>query len=88
MGADEHRHPDIRECCIIAANDDYRGETVKAVVVLKDNAQLSNDAIIKWARDQMAPYKVPRLVAFVDALPKSATGKVMWRQLQEAEKNP
>lgn len=83
-----YRHPDIRECCIIAAHDDYRGETVKAVVVLKDNAQLSNDAIIKWARDQMAPYKVPRLVAFVDALPKSATGKVMWRQLQEAEKNP
>jgi fatty-acyl-CoA synthase len=80
-----YRHPAIRECCIIAAKDDYRGETVKAVVVLKDGASLTADALIQWAREQMAAYKVPRLVAFVDALPKSATGKVMWRQLQEAE---
>lgn len=82
-----YRHPDIQECCIIAASDDYRGETVKAVVVLRDGAELSADALIQWAREQMAAYKVPRRVAFVDALPKSATGKIMWRQLQEAEKN-
>ena len=82
-----YRHPDIRECCIIAAHDDYRGETVKAVVVLKDGAQLTADQLIQWARDEMAAYKVPRQVAFVESLPKSATGKVMWRQLQEAEKN-
>lgn len=82
-----YRHPDIRECCIIAAHDDYRGETVKAVVALKDGTQTSAEEIIAWARDQMAAYKVPRLVAFVEALPKSATGKVMWRQLQEAEKS-
>ena len=80
-----YRHPAIRECCIIAAKDDYRGETVKAVVVLKDGASLTAEALIQWAREQMAAYKVPRRVAFVDALPKSATGKVMWRQLQEAE---
>jgi fatty-acyl-CoA synthase len=80
-----YRHPDIRECCIIAAKDSYRGETVKAIVVLKDDAHLSADDLIEWSREQMAAYKVPRLVAFVDALPKSATGKVMWRQLQEAE---
>jgi fatty-acyl-CoA synthase len=80
-----YRHPAIRECCIIAAKDDYRGETVKAVVVLKDSASLTADALIQWAREQMATYKVPRLVEFVDALPKSATGKIMWRQLQEAE---
>ena len=80
-----YRHPDIRECCIIAANDDYRGETVKAVVVLKDGAHLTAEALIQWSREQMAAYKVPRQVAFVDTLPKSATGKVMWRQLQEAE---
>jgi fatty-acyl-CoA synthase len=82
-----YRHPDIRECCIIAAHDDYRGETVKAVVVLNDGAQLTADELIQWARDQMAAYKVPRQVAFIESLPKSATGKVMWRQLQEAEKN-
>jgi fatty-acyl-CoA synthase len=83
-----YRHPAIRECCIIAAKDDYRGETVKAVVVLKDGATLTAEELIQWAREQMAAYKVPRLVAFVDALPKSATGKVMWRQLQEAEQRP
>ena len=82
-----YHHPGIRECCIIAAKDDYRGETVKAVVVLKDGASLTEDAVIQWAREHMAAYKVPRLVAFVDTLPKSATGKVMWRQLQEAEQN-
>jgi fatty-acyl-CoA synthase len=81
-----YRHPDIQECCIIAAHDDYRGETVKAVVVLREGASLSADALVQWARDQMAAYKVPRQVAFVEALPKSATGKVMWRALQEAEK--
>ncbi len=83
-----YRHPAIRECCIIAAKDDYRGETVKAVVVLKDGASLTAEELIQWAREQMAAYKVPRRVAFVDALPKSATGKVMWRQLQEAEQRP
>lgn len=83
-----YRHPAIRECCIISAKDDYRGETVKAVVVLKDGASLTSEDLIQWAREQMAAYKVPRLVAFVDALPKSATGKVMWRQLQEAEQRP
>ena len=41
---------------------------------------------MQWARTQMAAYKVPRVVSFVDSLPKSATGKVMWRQLQEAER--
>ncbi len=82
-----YRHPAIRECCIIAAKDDYRGETVKAVVVLKDGASLTAEALIQWAREQMAAYKVPRLVEFVDGLPKSATGKVMWRQLQEAEQH-
>lgn len=82
-----YRHPAIRECCIIAAADEYRGETVKAVVALKDGATATADAIMQWAREQMAAYKVPRQIAFVDALPKSATGKVMWRQLQEAEKN-
>jgi fatty-acyl-CoA synthase len=82
-----YRHPAIRECCIIAAKDDYRGETVKAVVALKDGESLTAETLIQWAREQMAAYKVPRLVAFVDALPKSATGKVMWRQLQEAEQH-
>ena len=80
-----YRHPEIRECCIIAARDAYRGETVKAVVVKKEGSQLSADQIIEWAHQNMAAYKAPRQVEFVEQLPKSATGKVMWRQLQENE---
>lgn len=81
-----YRHPEVRECCIIAAQDPYRGETVKAVVVRKEGSALDEAGLIAWSREQMAAYKVPRLVSFVDALPKSATGKVMWRMLQEAER--
>lgn len=80
-----YQHPEIQECCIIAALDDYRGETVKAVVVKKPGSNLTEVSLMEWARTQMAAYKVPRKVSFINALPKSATGKVMWRQLQEAE---
>jgi fatty-acyl-CoA synthase len=81
------RHPAIQEACIIATRDAYRGESVKAVVVLRSThqGQVSEQDIISWCRDNMAVYKVPRMVAFVDALPKSGSGKVMWRALQEAE---
>ena len=82
-----YRHPAIQEACIIAARDAYRGETVKAVVVLRpaQRGQVSEEDIMAWCREHMAVYKVPRIVEFVDALPKSASGKVMWRALQEAQ---
>ncbi|MDT0136189.1 long-chain fatty acid--CoA ligase [Acidovorax sp. PRC11] len=81
------RHPAIQEACVISARDSYRGETVKAVVVLRPShrGQVSEADIVAWCRDNMAVYKVPRVVQFADALPKSGSGKVMWRQLQEAE---
>ena len=81
------RHPAIQEACIISTPDAYRGETVKAVVVLRLAArgQTTEDDIINWCKDNMAAYKYPRVVQFVDALPKSGSGKVMWRALQEAE---
>lgn len=81
------RHPAIQEACIIATQDSYRGESVKAVVVLRPShkGQVSEQDIIDWCREHMAVYKVPRVVQFVDALPKSGSGKVMWRALQEAE---
>lgn len=84
------RHPAIQEACIISAKDAYRGETVKAVVVLREvyKGQVSAEDIMAWCRENMAAYKVPRLVSFVDALPKSGSGKVMWRLLQEAEATP
>ena len=81
------QHPAIAEACVIASHDAYRGETVKAVVVLRAShvGQVSEQAIIDWCREHMAVYKAPRLVQFVAALPKSGSGKVMWRQLQEQE---
>ena len=82
-----YKCPLVLEACIIAARDDYRGETVKAVVVLRPEArgQATEQDIIDWARAHMAAYKVPRQVSFVESLPKSGSGKVMWRLLQEAE---
>jgi fatty-acyl-CoA synthase len=80
------RHPGISEVCIIAVPDDRRGETVRAVVVRRPgHDNLDEAAIIAWCRDRMAAYKLPRSVAFVDELQKSATGKVMWRLIQDRE---
>ncbi|MBD3656969.1 MULTISPECIES: long-chain fatty acid--CoA ligase [Marinobacter] len=78
-------HPDIHEACIIAVPDPKRGETARALVVLKPTApaNLTEDDIIAWCKQHMAAYKVPTSVAILDELPKSGTGKIMWRQLQE-----
>ena len=80
-----YRHPAIRECCIIASPDARRGETVKACVVLKPDAHASAEEIVEWARGQMAAYKAPRSVEFLDALPRTPSGKIQWRALQERE---
>jgi fatty-acyl-CoA synthase len=82
-----YQHPAIQEACIIAAQDPRRGETVKAVVVLRPGfaGRVTEQEITDWAHANMAAYKVPRIVQFVDSLPKSGAGKVMWRALQEAE---
>ena len=82
-----YRHPAIQEACIISTPDSYRGESVKAVVVLRSTHKdlVTEQGIVDWCRENMAVYKVPRVVQFVDALPKSGAGKVMWRTLQEAE---
>ncbi len=81
-----HQHPAIQECCVIAVPDAYRGEIVKAVVVRKLYSEAGADDIIMWAREKMAADKVPRIVEFVDALPRSPAGKVLWRVLQDKEK--
>ncbi len=82
-----YEHPDIVEACVVGARDAYRGETVKAYVVLRPQARgrVDEQQILEWSRGRMAAYKTPRIVEFVDALPKSSTGKVMWRTLQERE---
>jgi fatty-acyl-CoA synthase len=82
-----YQHPAIEEACIVGTRDAHRGETVKAVIVLKADfrGKIGAQAIIDWARQNMAAYKAPRIVEFVDALPKSGSGKIMWRELQEKE---
>lgn len=82
-----YAQPDIQEACVISVKDERRGETVKAVVVLKPERRghVTAEHIIAWARANMAAYKAPTHVEFVESLPKSATGKVQWRLLQERE---
>lgn len=82
-----YQHPAVQEACIIGAKDAHRGETVKAVIVLKAEwrGKIEAQPIIDWCRENMAAYKVPRVIEFVDALPKSGAGKIMWRELQEHE---
>jgi fatty-acyl-CoA synthase len=82
-----YRHPAIQEVCVIGARDAHRGETVKALVVRNrdQSAGVTTEDIVAWAREHMAPYKAPRVVEFVESLPKSGSGKILWRQLQEQE---
>jgi fatty-acyl-CoA synthase len=81
-----YKHPDIKEVAVVSAPDERRGETVKAYVVLRESAGATSAAsLIDWCREHMAAYKVPRQVEFVDALPRSGTGKIQWRTLQERE---
>ena len=82
-----YAHPAILEACVIGARDSHRGETVKALVVLRPEwrGRLDERTLIDWCRGSMAAYKVPRIIAFAEALPKSGSGKIQWRELQERE---
>ncbi|WP_373187660.1 long-chain-fatty-acid--CoA ligase [Halopseudomonas sp.] len=79
-------HPAIREVCIISTPDERRGETAKAVVVrAAGHEDVKAEEIISWCQENMSAYKCPKQIAFVDSLPKSPTGKILWRALQEEE---
>jgi fatty-acyl-CoA synthase len=82
-----YQHPAVLEACVIGAKDAHRGETVKAVVVLRPEwrGRIESQAIIDWCRQNMAAYKSPRIVEFAESLPKSGAGKILWRELQERE---
>ena len=82
------RHPDIRQAAVIGIPDERLGEVGMAFVVTGSGTG-SSSGIIDWCRDQMANYKVPRVVAIVDEIPVNATGKVMkdaLRQMAEAHR--
>ena len=82
-----YAHPAVQEAVIIGTKDPRRGETVKAMVVPKKEMRGSVDepSFIGWCQSRMAAYKVPRSVEFVDSLPKTGSGKILWRELQEQE---
>jgi long-chain acyl-CoA synthetase len=75
-------HPKVREAAVIGVPDEYRGETVKAFVVLKEGESATEEEIIEFCREGMASYRVPRIVEFRDDLPKSMVGKVLRRELR------
>ncbi len=85
-----YRHPAVQEACVVSVPDDYRGENVKAVVVLRQGleTQPSAEELMAWSRTQMAIYKAPRAIEFVPALPKSSSGKVLWREVQRQHAAP
>jgi long-chain acyl-CoA synthetase len=77
-----YRHPDVREVAVVGVPDEYRGETVKAFVSLVAGATTGPDELIAYARERLAAYKYPRLVEIVDELPKTASGKILKRELR------
>ena len=78
-------HPKVLEACTVGVPDEYRGETVKAFVVLRPGQTATAEEIIDHCRKTLAPYKVPKLIEFIDELPKSAVGKVLRRELKERD---
>lgn len=78
-----YRHPSVLEAVVIGVPDEKWGEAVKVVVVLRDGKMADSEEIISFCRQNLARFKVPKSVDFVDSLPKTATGKVMRRELKE-----
>ncbi len=79
-------HEAIAEALAIGVPDEYRGETVKAFVVAKQDAEVSEEDLVAFCRERLAPYKAPKTVEFRDELPKSAVGKPLRRVLSDEER--
>jgi long-chain acyl-CoA synthetase len=80
-----HRHPQVEMAVSIGIPDDYRGETVKAYVILKEGEEASAEDIIAFCKKRLTSYKVPRLIEFRDALPQSSVGKILRKTLRDEE---
>ncbi|GAB6270990.1 hypothetical protein KN63_06610 [Smithella sp. F21] len=78
-------HPKVMEVCTIGVPDAYRGETVKTFVVVRPGQTMTADEVTAFCKERLAPYKVPKLIAFIDALPKSTVGKILRRELRDRE---
>jgi long-chain acyl-CoA synthetase len=80
-----YEHPAVREAAVVGVPDSYRGETVKAVVSLRPGASVEPAELVDFCRERMAAYKYPRIVEVVDELPKTATGKILRRELRDGQ---
>ncbi|MDZ7674912.1 MAG: FadD3 family acyl-CoA ligase [Acidimicrobiales bacterium] len=78
-----HTHPDIAQAAVVGVPDERMGEVCAAFVIPRAGASLASDDVISWSRDNMANYKVPRLVRLVDELPLNASNKVLKFELRE-----
>jgi long-chain acyl-CoA synthetase len=78
-------HEAVKEVAVVGVPDEYRGETVKAFVSLKEGKSASDEELIAFCKEQMAAYKYPRQIEFVEELPKTASGKVLRRELRDKE---
>jgi len=81
-----YAHPEVVEGVAVGVPDEYRGETVKAFVVKKEGGTLTEDELISYCKENLAPYKVPKVVEFREELPKSAVGKLLKRVLADEER--
>lgn len=79
------QHPKVSEAVALGVKDEYRGETVKAFIVLKEGETCTSEEIISFCKEKLAPYKVPKLVEFRESIPKSAVGKILRKALREEE---
>ncbi|MCK9276180.1 MAG: long-chain fatty acid--CoA ligase [Syntrophales bacterium] len=80
-----HTHPKIAQAITVGVHDDYRGETVKAFIVLKKGEAMTEKEVISFCKEKLVAYKVPKMVEFRDSLPQSAVGKVLRKTLREEE---
>ncbi|MGA2925264.1 MAG: AMP-binding protein, partial [Solirubrobacteraceae bacterium] len=78
-------HDAVREVAVVGVPDEYRGETVKAFVSLKPGESVTAEDLIAFCKERMAAYKYPRMVEFVEELPKTASGKILRRELRARE---
>jgi len=78
-------HPKIMEACTIGIPHEYRGETVKAFIVVNPGESLTEEEVSAYCKDNLAAYKVPKIIEFIDELPKSAVGKILRRKLKDME---
>jgi long-chain acyl-CoA synthetase len=78
-----YENPDVAEAVVVGVPDEYRGETVKAYVVLRPESTVTPSDLIEFCRERLAAYKYPRQVEILDELPKTPTGKYLRRALKQ-----